>query len=253
MYNTDYPTRAELPTFAQLRRSTFIAATSAAVILVTIVFPSEYGVDVTGVGRLLQLTEMGEIKTQLAKEAEADRVTTAAISQSKPVVTEEQVNAIALRLALLERAVYEKNPSTQQTVVEENLDAITIPSREVSAQQVTVPPVAAESADSGVKRDEMSVILQPGEGTEIKMVMKDGAAANYWWSANGGLLNFDAHGDGGGQSVSYEKGRWIGQGEGVMTAAFTGNHGWFWRNRSNNSVTLTVRTSGEYAELKRMK
>jgi hypothetical protein len=71
MYNTDIPTRAELPTTAQLIRSTTIAAVSALVLLVTVVLPSEYAIDPTGLGRLLGLTEMGQIKTRLAAEAAA--------------------------------------------------------------------------------------------------------------------------------------------------------------------------------------
>ncbi|MER9107977.1 transmembrane anchor protein, partial [Mesorhizobium sp. M0848] len=74
MYNTDIPTRAELPTSMQLLRSTVIAILAAAAILVTIVLPAEYAIDPTGVGRALELTEMGEIKTQLAEEAEHDRL-----------------------------------------------------------------------------------------------------------------------------------------------------------------------------------
>ncbi|HAJ46715.1 MAG TPA: transmembrane anchor protein, partial [Alphaproteobacteria bacterium] len=50
MYNTDMPTRAELPTTPQLLRSTAIAIATAAVILVTVVLPSEYAIDPTGVG-----------------------------------------------------------------------------------------------------------------------------------------------------------------------------------------------------------
>ena len=38
---------------------------------------------------------------------------------------------------------------------------------------------------------------------------------------------------------------------GVLRAAFTGNHGWFWRNRTDAPVTLTLRTRGDYSELKR--
>ena len=29
---------------------------------------------------------------------------------------------------------------------------------------------------------------------------------------------------------------------GVLEAAFDGNHGWYWRNRDTNDVTVTVRT-----------
>ena len=72
MYNSDIPTRAELPTTRQLLRSTVIAAVVAAGLLVTAILPAEYGIDPTGFGRLTGLAEMGEIKTQLEEEAEAD-------------------------------------------------------------------------------------------------------------------------------------------------------------------------------------
>jgi hypothetical protein len=74
MYNTDIPSRAELPSSAQLLRSTLIAATTAAALLVTTILPAEYGIDPTGVGRVLGLTKRGEIKAQLAQEAEQDRL-----------------------------------------------------------------------------------------------------------------------------------------------------------------------------------
>jgi hypothetical protein len=72
MYNTDMPTRAELPSTPQLLRSTAIAVVAAAVLLVTIVLPAEYAVDPTGLGKVLGLTQMGEIKQQLASETEAE-------------------------------------------------------------------------------------------------------------------------------------------------------------------------------------
>lgn len=65
-------------------------------------------------------------------------------------------------------------------------------------------------------------------------------------------MNFDTHGDGGGKSVSYEKGRGVASDEGTLEAAFTGNHGWFWRNRTDGDVTLTLRTSGNYADIQRL-
>ena len=72
MYNSEKPTAADLPSSAQLLKSTVIAIITAIVILITIVLPAEYAIDPTGAGRLLQLTEMGEIKQQLAEEAERD-------------------------------------------------------------------------------------------------------------------------------------------------------------------------------------
>lgn len=29
-------------------------------------------------------------------------------------------------------------------------------------------------------------------------------------------------------------------------------HGWFWRNRSNADVTVTLKTNGDYASIKRV-
>ena len=73
MYNSPIPSQAELPSSGQLIRSTVIAAVTAVALLVTIVLPAEYGVDPTGIGRALGFTDMGDIKRQLAEEAEADR------------------------------------------------------------------------------------------------------------------------------------------------------------------------------------
>ena len=72
MFNAEKPSLEELPSSAQLLRSTVIAAVSALVILVTVVMPAEYGIDPTGVGRVLGLTEMGGIKQELAREVEED-------------------------------------------------------------------------------------------------------------------------------------------------------------------------------------
>ncbi|MET4732523.1 hypothetical protein ABIE64_001223 [Thalassospira sp. MBR-102] len=82
--------------------------------------------------------------------------------------------------------------------------------------------------------------------------MEEGAVAPFKWVVEGGAVNFDLHGDGtGGQSVSYEKGRAIPEDEGEITARFTGYHGWFWRNRGKQDVTVTLQVGGNYSELKR--
>lgn len=74
MNNAPKPNIEDLPTKAQLFRSSIIAGIGAVVILVTVYLPAEHAIDPTGVGRVLGLTDMGEIKVQLAEEAEADRL-----------------------------------------------------------------------------------------------------------------------------------------------------------------------------------
>ena len=86
--------------------------------------------------------------------------------------------------------------------------------------------------------------------------MRKGAKADFAWKAEGGVVNFDIHGephDAPNKTHSYEKGRGVASDKGVLEAAFDGNHGWFWRNRGKGDVTVTLTTSGDYTNLKRMK
>lgn len=212
MYNATKPTLSELPTSKQLLRSTLTALVVAIAILVTVVLPSEYSIDPTGIGRVLGLTEMGEIKAQLAKEAAADA----------------------------------------------SLDAARTAQSEATTPDADAPTAAAVSAGSGQAagdpawRDEMRVVLQPGEGAEVKLGMKAGERAPFRWTAEGGVVNFDLHGEGADETVSYEKGRAAPSHEGVLEARFDGNHGWFWRNRGNAAVTVVIRSRGQYADMKRV-
>ena len=73
MFNPEKPTLEELPSSAQLLCSTIIAFIAALVILVTVVYPAEYAIDPTGAGRVLGLTERGENKVSLAREAKQDK------------------------------------------------------------------------------------------------------------------------------------------------------------------------------------
>ncbi|HWJ70818.1 MAG TPA: hypothetical protein VNS79_12310 [Sphingobium sp.] len=69
-------TKAETPITPQpssrkLGRATLLAAGAAAIILVTTVLPAEYGVDPTGIGGVLGLTAMGQMKQAAAPGATA--------------------------------------------------------------------------------------------------------------------------------------------------------------------------------------
>ena len=215
MYNTDMPTRAELPTSKQLFRSTFIAIASAAAILVTVVLPAEYNMDPTGIGRAVGLAEMGEIKAQLAEEAERDRN----MNQPAPAMV----------------------PASDQ---QSSLIGQIFAGLFISSAHAQEAPAA--------RIDTMNLTLKPGEGTEVKLMMVKGAKVNFTWTVEGGVVNYDMHGDGGELKISYEKGRALPNAEGILTADFDGNHGWFWRNRGEVDVTLTLKTEGVYTDIKRM-
>lgn len=245
MYNTDLPRRADLPTSAQLRRSTWIAGIAASAILVLAILPSEYGVDPTGVGRLLGLTQMGEIKTQLAQEAAEDA---AAAANAPNAEVLSRLDRIETTLQNMSASIPAGAPAQSAPPA---LEPVAIqPTEERFAVQA---PAQEEASPSSQWRDDVSFTLTPGEGAEFKLVMEQGARAAFLWTANGGLVNYETHGDGGGNSISYEQGRSVPEQEGELEAAFTGNHGWFWRNRTDADVTMTLRTNGAYSELKRMR
>jgi hypothetical protein len=215
MYNADVPPRSELPTPRALLRSTAIAAAVALVLLVTVILPAEYGIDPTRIGRVLGLTQMGEIKMALAKEAEAEEAAgAAAAAPSTPA------------------------PSTPAAM---------------STPQPAAPVAAAPAVDSA-NSHVTEIALEPGQGREIKLAMREGARVNFEWTVTGGVVNFDTHADRPGTPYhAYEKGQAQQSDSGELVAAFDGMHGWFWRNRGRAPVTVTLRTRGDYTELKEIK
>lgn len=205
MYDTDLPRRADLPSAGQLLRSTATAALVAGVLLVTIVLPSEYGIDPTRIGRVFGLTQMGEIKMALAAEAAEER----------------------------------------------KAEKAAPPARKTAAVEAPSKPAGAPA------QGHTTVIrLKPGQGAEIKLAMRKGGVVRYEWTTQGGPVNYDTHGD----EVNAPKGFYHGYGKGrnsegdkgTLEAAFDGTHGWFWRNRSPGEVTVTLKTNGDYAEIKRV-
>lgn len=172
-------------------------------ILVTVVLPAEYGIDPTGVGRVLGLTEMGEIKRELLQEAARDHRADGA-----------------------------------------NRDQSTL-----FAGVLTFFIGTAHAQGAGAWTDEVKFTLAPGETREVKLTMNKGDAAEYRMTVDGGRVNFDLHGHGGGESVTYERGRGSTGAEGRIVAAFTGAHGWFWRNRDKRGLTVTLQVRGAYSEL----
>jgi hypothetical protein len=227
------PDHIDPPSSARLRRSTFIAAGVALALLLTVVLPAEYGIDPTRIGGALGLAEMGEIKMQLAREAEAEAAAPLQLSAAdtaRLVSIERRLDEIQALLAAGAAAAAREAPATSQSAADQ--------------------PEADDSAEPPW-RDEISITLTPGQGVEYKLVMTEGAEAEFEWSANGGLLNHDTHGNGAGRSIRYEQGRGVTGDSGVLVAAFDGDHGWFFRNRTDTDVQLTLRTRGDYAELKR--
>ena len=200
MLNAEKPRPEDLPSSGQLIRSTIIAAAAALAILVTIILPAEYGIDPSGIGRVLGLADMGEIKQELAEEARQDELRHGGGDQSSLI---EGIFSLFVDTAY-----------------------------------------AQESW-----ADTVTFTLAPDASAETKLVMATGDVTEYAWIAEGGRINFDLHAHGQGESVTYDRGRGAISGEGSIEAPFPGEHGWFWRNRHDSPITVTLQLRGAYTDL----
>ena len=201
MLNTHKPSENDLPSSSQLLRSTIIALLVAVALLICIIIPAEYGTDPTGVGELIGLKKMGEIKVSLEQEA------------------------------LNENQKIDEYVSTNEEIID-------------------------RFETSKASKDVMEFVIAPDDAIEIKLEMKKGSDAKYRWKTQGGGLNFNLHGDGykGSQkSTTYKKGQMKSSDNGEFKSEFDGYHGWFWRNRNSEDVTVILETDGEYIQIKRMK
>lgn len=214
MYNSNIPADRELPSTKKLIKSTVLAAIGAGALLVTVVMPAEYAIDPTGFGKLTGLQQMGEIRMSLAEEAAQEEVTKLASAA---------------------------NPSVEVKP-------------EPVVQEKTAPVPKVEPASITTRQDTISFTLAPNESAEIKATMKKGQKVNFEWNSSG-KINFDYHADSKELKIKYHGyGKGVGQERdtGVIEAAFDGKHGWFWRNRTKETVTVTLATNGEYSELVRV-
>ena len=213
MFNSKTPSPDQLPSTGRLIRSTLLAAIVAGVLLVTVVMPAEYGIDPTGFGRITGLQQMGEIKQSLAEEIAAE----------------------AAQETAAQKAGQSGTPAQAQ------------PSAPVSEQQTSQP-------DQGLQH-QMQVTLKPNDAAEIKLKMDKGKAASYKWWSDKGKVNFDVHADSDPLKIKYHpyyKGSEIKR-AGILKAAFDGYHGWFWRNRTKDTLVVTLETKGDYLEIVRVK
>ena len=180
---------SSIPSTSKLIKSTIIAIGIATIILVIAVLPAEYGIDPTGVGKLVGLKKMGEIKVSLSQEVAANEL--------------------------------EDNKSASVSNIEIN------PSNYIS------------------QKGEITIILQPNEGRELKVSMKKDDQINYDWHTDRGVLYFAAHTDSG-EPHDYSEGTKSSD-KGVLKAFSDGRHGWWYKNRTSEVVTLTLQIDGKYS------
>ncbi len=190
-----------------LLRSTLIAVLVASVLLVTCVLPAEYGKDPTGVGRLLGLTQMGEVKMALAEEAASDA---AAEASADSVIAAAESGAEPGAAVAASGAPGATGTRSDTTLV-------------------TLAPG---------KGGEIKLVM-PGGGRAAYNWSVSGGVVNF--DMHGDSTNAPKD-----WFVSYRKGQAAAADSGELVAGFDGNHGWYWRNRGREPVLIRLVTTGSY-------
>ena len=133
-----------------------------------------------------------------------------------------------------------------------------------SAEAATLPPEPAQAAtptQASIEarlpwRDDVETIeLAPHSGIEIKSHMNKGDSFLFSWESKGGPVKVDMHGEppnaADDEFTSYWADRQLESQTGTFVAPFDGNHGWYWRNKGDTPVTITLKVSGFYKDLYR--
>tara|TARA_B100001989_G_scaffold157610_1_gene112837 strand:- start:986 stop:1597 length:612 start_codon:yes stop_codon:yes gene_type:complete len=120
-----------------------------------------------------------------------------------------------------------------------------------TVQKIVETPTDTQGVSA--RSDEFEINLAPDQSTEIKVTMKEAGKVNYSWDANGSDIFFDVHGDSKSLKINYHK-YYKGTADkkdGTLEAAFDGSHGWYFKNRNKEPVTIVLKVDGAYSAVKR--
>ena len=113
-------------------------------------------------------------------------------------------------------------------------------------QQSIADPIANKGSD---EFQTIEVTVPAGRGIEYKFFMKQHEKMTYEWLTDGEPLYFDLHGEPEGDTTGYFESYTIATSnemKGSYTTPFTGSHGWYWKNKSDNPVSVQLLVKGQY-------
>jgi len=120
------------------------------------------------------------------------------------------------------------------------------------AADATPPPIEADEAGPlhpqllEYRTDSRTLTIPPMQGIEFKYDLDEGATMLYAWKASA-YVDFDFHTEPEGlppeASESFERGE-ASQKRGGYTAPYNGIHGWYWENKTDRDVTVTLSAIG---------
>jgi len=197
----------------QLLKSVLWAFVIGAIVLVTAVLPAEYGIDPLGTGKLFGFSKL------YMGDTPKDSTDNASITLDTDVEL--------LKLKKL------GSPPSVTKPIESN----------------DPPP----SEQFGQRSDTIRVLVAAGKGIEYKFeVLKHGSVKYDWNTSANNIVYIDFHGEvyqeHPPEEVFYESYAlaYSNNMAGTFTAPFKGKHGWYFRNKNDTDVTVTIHLQGQY-------
>jgi hypothetical protein len=127
------------------------------------------------------------------------------------------------------------------------------PSPVAAAAATAIPTKDSIAKATAWRQDEMTIELAPHSGREVKAHMAKGDSFIFTWQSTGGPVKAEMHGEkvdaAEGAFTDYWKELEMTGAQGDFTAPFAGTHGWYFRNKGDTPVTVTVKTVGFYKDL----
>ncbi|MEX2367437.1 MAG: hypothetical protein WD601_12595 [Pseudohongiellaceae bacterium] len=111
-----------------------------------------------------------------------------------------------------------------------------------------VAVVRQGESELAFRQDETQINVPAGSGLEYKFYLAEHASLNYEWSSDAPIY-FDMHGEPEGDTSGYFESyaaATVDSMQGNVTVPFAGSHGWYWRNDTNDEVTVSLKTLGNY-------
>lgn len=115
-----------------------------------------------------------------------------------------------------------------------------------ASKQIVLCPSGEEVSDW---LDVVVIVVPAASGLEYKFNIKSNAELSYAWKTDGAKLYFDFHGEPVNDTSGYFKSfkeSTDSQSSGVLKVPFAGTHGWYWENKTQAPVRITLKTKGLY-------
>lgn len=102
------------------------------------------------------------------------------------------------------------------------------------------------------RQDSVTIVIPAGKGLEYKMNVLKYGTVKYEWVTDQGVLYFDFHGEvkeaNPGKDVFFESytAAYSNNMIGTFLAPFEGRHGWYFKNKGEKDVVVSLRLNGQY-------